>query len=264
MGQWWNWKPEKTALELLFWRGDLMVTRRDNFQRIYDLTENVLPDGTDTSMPEKDELGRFLVRRALETQAIASINDIVRNLHAVGREVIKDAVESMLSEEEILPVSIEGEFELYGLPDVLSGVSTDNGNSKIVHILSPFDNLIILRDRISRFFDFEYALECYTPRVKRRYGYFVMPVLWGTRFVGRLDPKADRKRGILILRSLEFEEGFDEWEEFLPAFALKLVLFARFNGCSCIELENVKPGFAAEPLIGLAKNFERENTDDCK
>jgi len=263
-GQWWNWKPAKIALELLFWRGDLMVTRRKNFQRIYDLTENVLPDGTDTSVPEKDELGRFLVRRALETQGIATMNDIVRNLHAASREVIKNAVDSMVSEEEVLPVNIEGEHTLYGLPDILSGVSPDSGNSGNVHILSPFDNLIILRDRISRFFDFDYALECYTPRAKRRYGYFVMPVLWGTRFVGRLDPKADRKRGILMLRNLEFEEGFDEWEEFLPAFALKLALFAQFNGCSSVELENVKPGLAVEPLNGFMKNFELENTNDCK
>ncbi len=260
-GQWWDWKPSKTALELLFWRGDLMVTRRDNFQRIYDLTERVLPDCTDTSMPQKDELGQFLVRRALKAYGIATMNDIVKHIHAAGRKVIESAAESMLEEEEVISVSVEGNHGYYALPGLLENVPQDSGNLRNVHILSPFDNFTIQRDRMNRFFDFDYALECYTPRAKRRYGYFVLPVLWGTEFVGRMDSRADRKKEILTVHSLRFENGFDEWEEFLPIFAGKLADFAVFNNCGRIDFEDVKPRKIVAPLKRLLKNMEPENAD---
>jgi len=247
-GQWWDWKPAKIALELLFWKGDLMITRRDNFQRIYDLTERVLPDGTDTSVPDTDELGRFLVHRALKAQGISTMNDIVKHIHAADREVIEDAARSMLDQEEILSVAVAGEKDHYILSESLAEIPSSSGDSSRVHILSPFDNLVILRDRISRLFNFDYTLECYTPAVKRRFGYFVLPVLWGTEFAARLDSKADRKKGILILRSLLFEEGFAGFETFLPAFSRKLADFAAFNGCSSITIENVKPGKIKAPL----------------
>ncbi len=260
-GEWWNWKPAKTALELLFWRGDLMVTRRDNFHRIYDLTERVLPQNIDTSIPEEDELGRFLVRRALKAHGIATMNDIVKHIHAAGREVVKSAVDSLLEQEEIIRVSVEGDSGYYVLSDQLEYLPVDSGDSKDVHILSPFDNLIILRDRVSRLFDFDYTLECYTPKNKRQYGYYVLPVLRGTEFIARLDPKADRKRAVLILRNLQFEEGFDEWEAFLPSFAGKLADFARFNNCAAIELEDVKPRKIASTLRKLLKTTLLENRD---
>ena len=259
--QWWDWKPSKIALELLFWRGDLMVTRRENFHRIYDLTERVLPDSIDTSMPRKDELGRFLVRRALKTQGISTLNDIVRHIHAAGREVVKSAVDSLLEQEEITKVSVEGDSAYYTLTDQLEYLPVDSEDSRDVHILSPFDNLIILRDRVSRLFNFDYALECYTPKNKRQYGYFVLPVLWGTEFIARLNPKADRKRAVLILRNLQFEEGFDEWEEFLPVFAAKLVDFTLFNNCNAIELEDVKPRKIVASLKKLLKKTKLENRD---
>ena len=260
-GEWWNWKPSKTALELLFWRGDLMVTRRDRFQRIYDLTERVLPEGTDTSMPEKDELGRFLVRRALKAQGIATLNDIVKHIHAAGREIIKNAVDSLLEQEDIIGVSVEGDSRYYTLSDQLEYLPLDSEDSKNVHILAPFDNLIILRDRVSRLFEFDYALECYTPKNRRQYGYFVLPVLWGTEFIARLDPKADRKRAVLILRNLQFKEEFDKWEEFLPVFAGKLADFAVFNNCTAIELEDVKPRKIVASLTKLLKRTRMENRD---
>ena len=259
--QWWDWKPAKTALELLFWRGDLMITRRDKFQRIYDLTENVLPRGTDTSMPEKDELGRFIVRRALKAQGIATLNDITRHIHAAGRAVVKSAVESLLEQGEIVHVNVEGDSAYYTLSDQLEYLSVDREHSMDVHILSPFDNLIILRDRVSRLFKFDYSLECYTPKNKRQYGYFVLPVLRGTEFIARLDAKADRKRAILVLRKLQFREGFDEWEEFLPVFAGKIADFAVFNNCTGIELEDVKPRKIVASLKKLLKKTKVEKND---
>jgi uncharacterized protein len=258
-GPWWDWKPAKTALELLFWRGDLMVTRRDNFQRIYDLTERVLPEGIDTSIPEKDELGRFLVRRALKAQGTATMNDIVQHIHAAGREIIIKAAESLVDSGEIVQLSIDGVNGFYSLAEFMENPPPDI--TKEVHILSPFDNLIIQRERTRRHFNFDYALECYTPKAKRRFGYFVLPVLWGTEFAARIDAKADRKRKVLLIRGLHIEDGLSDLDIFLPAFADKLAGFARFNNCVRIEFEAAKPGKIISPLKKILNNMKPETAD---
>ena len=85
-------------------------------------------------------------------------------------------------------------------------------------LLSPFDNLIIQRERTKRIFYFDYTLECYVPAPKRKHGYFVLPVLWGDKFVGRMDPKADRDKKTLIIKKLVFEDNFKEYDQFLASF----------------------------------------------
>lgn len=239
--KWWDWKPAKVALELLFWRGDLMVTERRNFHRIYDLTERVLPDNIDTSMPEDDELGRFLVYRALSSYGIATRKDIVNHIHAAAKETVLNAVQELADEGEIVPVGVHGDYGYFILSSTLQKSTISSPNPRKVFLISPFDNLIIQRDRTRRLFGFDYVLECYMPKEKRKDGYFVLPVLWGSRFVGRMDPKADRKLKKMILRNLNFEPDFDEFEEFLPPFAQILVDFAFFNGCDKIEFINLSP-----------------------
>jgi uncharacterized protein YcaQ len=110
-----------------------------------------------------------------------------------------------------------------------------------LHLLSPFDNLIIQRDRIRSIFDFDYALECYVAPAKRKYGYFVLPILWGERFVGRLDPKADRKKKAFIVNNLVFEPGFKADDKFLSSFIQRLWDFARFNHCDKITAKKTSP-----------------------
>lgn len=104
-----------------------------------------------------------------------------------------------------------------------------------------FDNLIIQRERTKHIFRFDYSLECYVPEARRKYGYFVLPVLWGENFVGRLDPKNNRKKKTLIIHNLVFEEHFVDFDDFLPSFADKLGDFARFNQCVNIKLGKVSP-----------------------
>lgn len=113
------------------------------------------------------------------------------------------------------------------------------------------DNLIIQRERIKRLFGFDYAVECYVPAVKRRYGYFVLPILWGDRFVGRLDPKADRKKKVLIVRNLVFEPEFMAYDAFLPLLVNKLIELARFNDCERVIFEKVSPEEKRKPLESL-------------
>jgi uncharacterized protein YcaQ len=120
--------------------------------------------------------------------------------------------------------------------------------SHIVHILSPFDNLVIRRGWLHAFFDFHYKLEAYTPKAKRKYGYFTLPILWGDRMVARLDAKADRKPKTFILRKLTFEPGFDGYETFLPKFVSKLRAFAAFNGCERFAVELTEPARVRDSL----------------
>ena len=103
-----------------------------------------------------------------------------------------------------------------------------------LHILSPFDSMVIWRDRIKSLFGFDYKLECYTPAAKRKYGYFCLPVLWGDRFIARLDAKADRKTKTLIVHKMIFEGDFKDHAEVMAPLADKLWSFAAFRRCSAI------------------------------
>jgi len=110
-----------------------------------------------------------------------------------------------------------------------------------VHVLSPFDGLIIQRPRTKWLFDFDYTIECYLPEAKRKYGYFVLPILFGDRLVGRLDPKADRKAERLIVRKLWLEPWFEATDGFLARLGDALARFAAFNGCTSIAVERMSP-----------------------
>jgi uncharacterized protein YcaQ len=240
-GQWWDWKPAKVALELLFGKGDLMITERRNFQRVYDLTERVLSTDVDTSVPDEDELGRFLVRRALAAYGVAQEREIRDHIHAAERETISKSLADLVDAGQVIPVEIEGTegAQDYALPEVLEKSAQIDQHPGRVVLLSPFDNLIIQRARMRRLFGYDYSLECYQPAAKRQYGYFVLPILWSEQLVGRLDPKADRKRKTLIVRGLFFEPEFADFDAFLPVLAQRLSDFARFNQCESVELEYV-------------------------
>lgn len=245
-GSWWSWKPAKRALETLFSMGELMITERRNFQRIYDLRERVLPAGTDTAEPDADEMGRFLVQRGLASQGIASAdgsgNGIVRGMGR-WRKVISTGMKDLSDSGEVMSVGVAGADgrTYYVLAEVLERMADRPQHPKPLHILSPFDNLVISRRRLKELFDFDYSLECYTPAAKRRYGYFCLPILWGEQFVGRLDSKADRKSATLILRRLMLEPDVNHTEELLPVLAERLWAFAAFNGCERITVEQTDP-----------------------
>jgi uncharacterized protein YcaQ len=245
-------------MELLHLKGDLMVTERRRFQKIYDLTERVLPEGTDTSLPTEAELGRFMVNRALSAYGVATEKEIREHLQVAGKEVVSRALADLVDAGEVIPVAILGDEQTryYALPGAVEEAARFGPVPWRVTLLSPFDNFIIQRERISRLFGFDYALECYMAATKRVFGYFVLPILWGERFVGRLDPKAERKAKTLLIRNLVFEEHFQEYEAFLPVFSEELVAFARFNNCDKVVFEKMTPAKVKEPLEGLLKRSD--------
>lgn len=249
---WWDWKPAKCALEMLFWQGRLMITDRRKFQKVYDLRERVLPDHIDTTYPSEEEAGHFLVRRALRAMGVASEKEILRflqpeagrdaDLRIAPKEIVRKSLAELAENDEILAVELDHDSKTqnYAHSDVPEKSDHKPEHSK-VFILSPFDNLVIQRDRLKRLFDFDYTLECYVPAAKRKFGYFVCPVLFGNQFAGRLDPKADRKRKRLMIQNLMFEPDIDVKGILLPKLAEKLVKMARFNDCEYIELKQVTP-----------------------
>jgi uncharacterized protein YcaQ len=226
---WWEWKPAKIALDLLFSQGRIMVDRRERFQRFYDVTERVLPDWVDTTLPDDDERELFFTRRALAAHGLATLNDI--RLHLRRSPKKRRYVDRLVEEGEALPVRVEGiGADFFALRETLE--TMDDAPVEGLRILSPFDNLVIQRDRVKRLFGFDYALECYKPPAKREMGYFALPILWGEGFVGRIDLKADRKKKRLLVQGLWWEDGVRVGEELRGALRDELDGLAAFNGCA--------------------------------
>ncbi|PJB18601.1 hypothetical protein CO115_04175 [Candidatus Falkowbacteria bacterium CG_4_9_14_3_um_filter_36_9] len=244
--------PYKPALEMLFWRGEIMVKERRKFQRVYDLTERVLPDHTNTTFPTEEEYGRFLIKRALQSYGIASEKEIRNHLYLGNKELIAKTLKKMLESGQVVSVTIENNKDAYcALNANLEPLTKLKKIKPCLHMLSPFDNMVIQRERTLNLFNFDYNLECYVPPAKRKWGYWVMPVLWGEKFIGRFDPKVDRKKKMLNIVSLYFEDDFNKQSEVIPHLANKFGELAKFNHCESINIiktfpSNVKKNLQSE------------------
>jgi uncharacterized protein YcaQ len=241
-GPWWDWKPAKLALEYLFHAGDLLVTYRRGFQKYFDLAKRVLPSHVTTTRPTPLAYGRHLMRRTLDCHGLATEKELTY-LKPHARTAVRQAVQAMTEQGALLPVTVEGLHEVYFVqPDHLEQALTTAPDSAPtaapVHLLSPFDNLVIQRQRLQQLFGFRYQIECYVPAAKRQYGYFCLPILWGERFVGRVDPKAHRSTGWLEVLSLSVESEMHGNADFWAAFSQALQDFATFNGCTSVMWPN--------------------------
>ncbi|MBK9733367.1 MAG: YcaQ family DNA glycosylase [Chitinophagaceae bacterium] len=234
---WYYWKPAKRALEQLFMEGKLMVSHRQGFQKVYDLAENILPSDVNTRFPTKMEYAMHLVETSVRAHGILTEKEM-HYQRGGWSDYINKAVRKMLKEGQVIEWKLEGheQTKFYG-PAKTAIKSLEATNEKEVHILSPFDNLLIQRLRMKRLFNFDYTIECYLPEHKRKFGYFTLPVLFGDHFIARMDPKADRAEKIFYVRNLVFETGIHQDDEMLTAFAAKLKSFATFNGCREIIFE---------------------------
>jgi uncharacterized protein YcaQ len=232
-GSWFDWKPAKQALEQLFMDGTLMVAGRKGFQKVYDLAERVLPAGVDTTMPSTEEYAAYLVDTALRAYGIVSARDI-----AYQRRGMQKPVQQVLQQRRvagsIVALTVGSDSDLYfTTPETLDKKPR---LSKQVRLLSPFDNVVIQRQRLRHFFAYDYQIECYLPEGKRRFGYFCLPILYGNTFVGRLDPKADRQARVFHVKALHLEDPVSHAEPFLHALAQALLAFASFHGCREVQL----------------------------
>jgi uncharacterized protein len=233
----WNWKPAKRALEQLFMEGKLMVEKRQGFQKVYNLTERVLPKNVDASFPSEKEHTEHLIKRAIQQYGLVNENEISYLRKGLKASVNK-SLKHLLKEGEIIEINIAGaENDLFITTEQqLKSIENIKTNSNI-HLLSPFDNAVIQRKKLQRIFNFDYIIECYLPEPKRKYGYFTLPVLYNNNFVARLDPKADRATKTFYIKSIHFEKHFIPDEKFNVLFADKLKAFAAFTGCTKIVIE---------------------------
>jgi uncharacterized protein len=207
---WWNWKDEKTALEGLWMRGDLMIAKRHNFQRIYDLRERIMPDWDDARTPSLEVVHETFVLntvKALGVTKAAWIADYFR----LYKKVAQSVIEKLVKHGQLHTVQVEGwDVPGYFHPDQGDAIeAAANGQIPVSRttLLSPFDPLVWDRARGQDLFNFTYQIECYTPALKRKYGYFTLPILYDNALIGRLDPKAHRKEGIFEVKALHLEPG---------------------------------------------------------
>lgn len=247
---WWDWRPAKVALERLYLAGKLMITRNKSFHKVYDLPINQIPMDTDLTVPSGEEYARFVIRRALRALGIAYAKEMAWRARYVKGNLVKQELARMVAEGELMTVKIDGlkSAPLYMLPHQPTAI----GLSGDAFILSPFDILNVFRHRLRDFFDFDYQIECFVPAVKRKYGYFSLPVLLGDIFVARMDAKADRKQKLLIVHNLHFEDvALDETA--ITKIIMELKAFVQFNQCRDIEfkksnnqiyLQSIVMGFA--------------------
>lgn len=256
-GTWWSWRPEKMALEHLYSFGDLMIAGRVNFQRIYDLTERVLPEWVDRSEPSAEQRDRFWLERGAKALGVAfprNAADYTWMKLGKARPLIKELI------KEGTLVEIQGET-LQGVQTLV--VQRDNlellekaAAGEIVPrrttFLNPFDNLWWAQGRDEAFWGFRQRLEAYTPAPKRVYGYFCLPILHRDRLVGRFDPKLERKGGLLRLKALYLEPGVKPTDELVHDVAAAFRDFLSFHGAKELVIEKSEPeGFAKKLMKTL-------------
>jgi len=200
---WWEWSDAKRALEWLFWAGHITTaTRRGSFERVYDLTERVIPAKIlALPTPDEGEAHRALIERAALALGVATAAEL-SDYFRLGAKEAKSAIEVLVEANVLRPVAVPGWAPLAflhrdaRLPRRLSAKA----------LLAPFDPLVWERSRTFRLFGFHYRIEIYTPADKRRHGYYVLPFLLGDRLVARLDLKADREARRLLVHAVHFEE----------------------------------------------------------
>jgi uncharacterized protein YcaQ len=210
-----------------------MTTRGRDFEKMYDLTENILPGDIDVTPPTDQEYVQHLVRTSLKALGIGYVKDIAYRGRYTGKKIHAE-LQNLVDAGEVSLVEVEGlkGSPLYMLKEYTSKKIKLTGDA---FILSPFDVLNVLRHRLKDFFDFNYQVECFVPAPKRKYGYFSLPVLVGDRFVARMDSKADRKKGVLIVNNFHVEP-VKMTNPAIGKVCDAIREFAAFNGCESVSI----------------------------
>ncbi|WP_243041468.1 winged helix-turn-helix domain-containing protein [Dyella sedimenti] len=264
-GGWWSWKPEKRWLEAWFALGELMVTRRERFQRVYDLTERVvakLDPPPDPSVRAWDHVGlrRHFILDSVHALGIAQARWIA-DYHR-----LKPAV----TERELAPLVASGELLEARVADWAAPAyvhrdhralleQAGQGRLRATHtaLLSPFDPVVWDRARAQALFGFEYTIECYVPAPKRRYGYYVLPILHRGRLVGRLDAKAHRREGVFEIKAFFLEPDVEASPRLLQDVAQAIAATARWHGTPAVRLERSRPAGMTGALRAALREASR-------
>lgn len=255
-GGWWSWKPEKRWLEAWFALGELMVARRERFQRVYDLAERVRAKLD----PAWDDASASWDHAALRRRFIL---DSVRALGISQARWIADyyRLKPAVTDAELMPLVAAGDLlkvqvaqwkaPAYVHRDhagLLAQANEGKLRGTLTSLLSPFDPVVWDRARAQALFGFEYTIECYVPAAKRRYGYYVLPILHRGRLVGRLDAKAHRGEGVFEVKALYLEPDVAPTERLLEDVAAAVGASARWHGTPQVRLGRSRPAAIAATL----------------
>lgn len=250
---WWNWKPAKTALELLYGAGILMVSLRENFQRYYDLTENVLPSRVDTSEPSEKERKRFFIEKTLGAWGLAELKDFGQYFYrwstgiSLGVKAISGLLKELETQDIVTVVQVEGINQPYFMltKDLVMLNETANEKEQVggVSFISPFDNLTWSKPRVKRLFNFHPRLEMYLPKEKRKFGYYALNLIYANQIVGRLDPKMHRDKATLEIKAFELKKDFKPTEGFKQQLNLIIKDFMKFHDAQALKIAKDCPQF---------------------
>ncbi len=225
-GPWWGWNHGKQALEYLFWCGRLTARRRGkNFEREYDIPERMIPpEHLAVATPTEEDARQQLLRIASRAMGVASAKDLA-DYHRQNVVKARPHIASLVEAGVLVAVDVEGWRDV----GYLDPAARMPRRVDACALLSPFDSLVWERSRTERLFDFRYRIEIYTPAPKRLFGYYVLPFLLGEHLVARVDVKADRKGGALLVPGAFAEPGYPP-DEIAPALAAELTEMARWLG----------------------------------
>lgn len=244
-GPWWGWAEGKTALEFLFWSGQVTASGRgSNFERHYDLTERVLPAAVlAIATPDEHEAHRRLLARAARAHGVATTADLADYFRMRVTEV-RPRLAELVEQGELHPVTVQG----WSQPAFLHHAARLPRRVDARALLSPFDSLVWCRPRTERLFGMRLRLELYTPAPRRIHGYYVLPFLLGETLVGRVDLKADRRRSVLVVPGAHAEAAQDPAVVAGP-LAAELRVMASWLGLDAVE---VGTGGDLAPAVGRA------------
>lgn len=210
-GGWWGWGPSKTALETLWRTGEVAIARREGFEKVYDLASRVIPEDMRNARPSEATSTDWACREAIDRLGIATPQEIAGFWGLVSIDGAKAWAQRALKRKEIVEVKVEGadgaKRTALAPADIEARLAAAAPAPEAMRFLSPFDPAIRDRKRAMRLFGFDYRIEVFVPEKKRQYGYYVLPLIAGDRFVGRADVKAHRAEGRIEMKGLWLEPG---------------------------------------------------------
>jgi uncharacterized protein YcaQ len=214
-------------LQLLFYRGVLAISAREGMLKTYDLMERHFGWEKRPRPASENQFAEYVLDRALRAQGIVSL-DSACHLDAPRKPAVRRIIERRVRRKQLVPVAVEGagRAEHWAEPETLE--TPGSADTPLVHILSPFDPLVIQRKRLALFFGYNHRFEAYVPKEKRVFGYFSLPVLAGDEIVAVLDLKTDRAAGKLLVQQWSWV-GNGEAERHKPAIEAELERFERFQ-----------------------------------
>lgn len=255
-GTWWDWKPAKRALEVLYDQGHLMIANRINFNRVYDIRERVLPEWVDTNSPSQEETDRHFIEQAGRALGIFQPMQAADYAY-MKRGEARSAIHALTQEKVFVEVKAELLDGAHhhtllvhrdNLP-LLKKAADGELRPQRTTFLTPFDSLLWAKGRDQQLWNFRHILEAYKPDGKREWGYFCLPILHNDRLIGRFDPKLERKTGALRLKALHLEPGIQPDDVLVSGVAAAMRDFLKFHKAHTLVIERDTSDVLGEKLM---------------